>query len=271
MRLTVSVPEKHRKRKSSGHCGHYEHVSTTSPTSSYGQPEAPPRNVTLQEFPAASCSSTTNSSSLDNIMFSSMDDMRSLGLDFDLGPATSSLAESGSTDTTEEVLHRLGCNKEPFLEPVSSGVGGMVASDRLGHEPDIGSLGQSPLHIAAQKGYGKIVRLLLKHDADCNRTDSTGLTPLLHATIGGHDDVVDVLLSYGAGIQYVDDQHRSPLHLAVVNRQDHILKKLLRHCASDSAVLNAYTKDGRTPLHIAVDMGFEAAVEALLDFGANVQ
>jgi ankyrin repeat protein len=170
------------------------------------------------------------------------------------------------SETTKEILRCFEYN-ESFLEP--NGAKDLNSSNLLDH--DLGRSCQSPLQIAVQKGHGKIVRLLLEHHADCNQRDSEGLTPLIHAIIRGHDDVVDLLLSHGAGIQYLDDQHRSALHLAVVHRRERLLKKLLNHCASDIAVIDGCTKDGKTPLHIAIEMGHEVAVEMLLEYGASVE
>ena len=135
----------------------------------------------------------------------------------------------------------------------------------------LGSSWQSPLHISVTKGHTKIIRLLLKHKADCNERDSEGLTPLMLATINGYDDVVDLLLSNGAKIQLVDNQGQSALHLAVLHGRDRLLATLLQHCKDDSATINGYAENGKMPLHIAIDMGFEAAVEMLLESGANVQ
>ncbi|KAE8374111.1 ankyrin repeat-containing domain protein [Aspergillus bertholletiae] len=129
----------------------------------------------------------------------------------------------------------------------------------------------SPLQRAVQMGHSKIVRLLLDYHADYNEKDSEGRTPLINATIAGFEDVVDLLLSHGAGIEYVDHQHHSALHWAVIHRQDRLLKRLLQHCAGDRKLINECTKDGRTPLLIAIDAGCDAAVEALLESGADVQ
>ena len=128
----------------------------------------------------------------------------------------------------------------------------------------------SPLHIAAQKGHDRIARLLLQHSIDCNEKDSDGLTPLIHATIGGFEDVISSLLSHGARIGNVDGQRRSAFHWAVIYRREAVLKILLNHCAGERTLIDGYDNEGRTPLHMAVDMGFEAGVQVLLQFGANV-
>lgn len=95
-------------------------------------------------------------------------------------------------------------------------------------------------------------------------------TPLIHATIGGYEDVVSSLLAHGARIGNLDTQRRSALHWAVVHRREGLLRLLLKHCAGDRAVLDGYDDSCKTPLHTAIDTGFEAGVQMLLEFGANI-
>jgi hypothetical protein len=128
----------------------------------------------------------------------------------------------------------------------------------------------TPLHVAAQKGRGKLVDILLQHDADCNAKDSDSLTPLAHATIGGHKDVVTLLLAHGARICEVDNQRRTVLHWAVMRRRDGVLKILLEHCGRDHALMNKYDRTGKAPVHIAIETDFEEGLRLLLQFGANV-
>lgn len=132
---------------------------------------------------------------------------------------------------------------------------------------------QNSLHIAAAKGHDRIARILLRHNIDCNEKDSDSLTPLIHATIGGYGDVVRSLLSHGATIGIVDAQHRSALHWAVLQRREDVLKILLDWCASQQPAIDVelYDEAGRTPLHTAVDMGYDAGVQLLLQLGANAQ
>jgi len=128
----------------------------------------------------------------------------------------------------------------------------------------------SSLHIAAQNGNDRIVRMLLQHQSDSNERDSDGLTPLYYATVGGHEQVVTSLLERGAHISSTDNEGRTMLHLAVIHRRDSVLKALLRHRSDKQLPIDEYDDTGRTPLHVAVDIDFEAGVSLLLEHGANL-
>lgn len=84
----------------------------------------------------------------------------------------------------------------------------------------------TPLHVAAQKGRGSMVRILLQHDADCNAKDSDGMTVLAHAAMGGHKDIASLLLNHGAHVSEMDDQSRTVFHWAVERRREGLLKVL---------------------------------------------
>lgn len=129
------------------------------------------------------------------------------------------------------------------------------------------------LHIAAQKGHERIVRvLLLQGNIDANSQDSDGRTPLIHAVIENHDSVVCLLLSHGARIGVYDCDGRSALHWAVLHRRLEILKQLLEHRANHEPDLDidVYDNYSWTPLHMSVDRAFEAGILMLLQEGADI-
>lgn len=128
-----------------------------------------------------------------------------------------------------------------------------------------------PIHMAVRQSSAKIVDLLLKHGVDFNDPDDAGLSPLMHACIRGDLEIVNTLLDAGADISCSDASEQSPLHWAVLHRREALLKSLLKHCRGDGRVVNAFNQDGKTPLHISIQTGFDAAVEALLHAGANAR
>ncbi|KAJ5817313.1 hypothetical protein N7447_009546 [Penicillium robsamsonii] len=131
----------------------------------------------------------------------------------------------------------------------------------------------STLHIAAQKGNERIVRVvLLRGNMDANKQDSDGRTPLIHAIIENHDSVVRLLLSHGARIGVYDCDGRSALHWAVLHRRLGILQQLLDHRAKyeSSLDLDVYDNSGWTPLHMSVNRAFEAGILLLLQEGADI-
>jgi len=88
---------------------------------------------------------------------------------------------------------------------------------------------ESPLMLAAIRGYAAICQQLIERDADVNKT---GWTPLHYAATGGHDDIIQLLL----------DNH---------------------------AYVDAASPNGSTPLMMAAMYGSSSAVRLLLEAGAD--
>jgi hypothetical protein len=127
----------------------------------------------------------------------------------------------------------------------------------------------SALQIAVQRGHLRIVRILLQHGVDCNQKDEEGLTPLIHSIISDHEDVLSSLIQSGVRISEKDHQQRNAIHWAVSQRRKALLDILLKHCSCEQTLIESHDLNGKTPLHTAVDIGFEAGVRILMNSGAN--
>jgi uncharacterized protein len=88
---------------------------------------------------------------------------------------------------------------------------------------------ESPLMMAALKGYEPLVKKLIARDADVNKT---GWTPLHYAATSGHLAIMELLLE-------------------------------------NHAYIDAESPNGTTPLMMAAHYGTPAAVKLLLDAGAD--
>jgi hypothetical protein len=125
------------------------------------------------------------------------------------------------------------------------------------------------LHIAVQRGHLRIVRVLLQHGVNCNQKDGEGLTPLIHSIVSNHEDLLSLLIQHGARISETDNHSRNAVHWAVSQRREALLKVLLEHCSGDQTVMERHDLSGKTPLHVAVDIGFEAGVRILMEYSAH--
>lgn len=89
---------------------------------------------------------------------------------------------------------------------------------------------KTPLELAAESGYGKVVRLLLgANKVDVNTQDPiSGKKPLCLAAENGHEDVLELLLVVGeADMGLWDAEGMTALTLARKNGHDSIVNKLM--------------------------------------------
>ena len=140
------------------------------------------------------------------------------------------------------------------LDPYGENTNGIFHVRRNGY-------GETPLTVAAQKGYLDIVKELIAAKADVNKAQDNGLTPLIFATLNGHLEIVKALIAADA-----DVNNRNPLWNAVNKGHLEIVKELI----AAKADVNSADDEGYTPLIVAASKGHLDMVKALIAAGADV-
>jgi len=131
---------------------------------------------------------------------------------------------------------------------------------------EIDSLGETPLHVAAMRGYRGIASLLLENGANLNAGDVRGLTPVHMAAWRGNRDMVDLLLNHGADMNARDKDGLTPMHTAALDGRKEIVALLI----GKGADVNVKSNKSLTPLHVAALSGNRETVALLIDKGADV-
>ena len=125
----------------------------------------------------------------------------------------------------------------------------------------------TPLIDAVTMRQLKVATFLLDHQANIELRDANGFTPLLLAAKRGYGDMIDLLLSRGADINAgVQSSGQTVLHLTTLQGSKSLTEQLLAR----GAKVNAPDASGKTPLYVAAKMGFKAMAELLLAHGADV-
>lgn len=123
-------------------------------------------------------------------------------------------------------------------------------------------------HVAASRGAGDVVRLLLLHGVSKRLELAAPLEPTaLHlAALLDHDHVVRMILDQTINVDPKDHYGATPLHYAASRGYLNVVNELLEHGAN----INNRDNSVKTPLHLAASAGFFLVVEDLLDYGADL-
>ncbi|WP_395462785.1 ankyrin repeat domain-containing protein [Wolbachia endosymbiont of Cantharis cryptica] len=117
-----------------------------------------------------------------------------------------------------------------------------------------------------EKGYTKILELLLNRGVSVNLRQYNDDTLLHLATRRGHTEVVALLLERGADINAEDALGLLPIHNAIFRKHIEIVRLLLKHRADP----NSIGRFGDTPLHYAAEFGNAELAKFLLIKGVNI-
>lgn len=128
--------------------------------------------------------------------------------------------------------------------------------------------GWTALAMVAGRGFVAGTRLLLKHDAECNIQDNTGRTALHTAIASNHAEIATLILDRRRKILLGDREDRTLLMVAVMEQDVVAMDWILGH-EDESAQINARDNQGSTALMLAVEHGFIAGVQRLIDAAAD--
>ncbi|KAB8214174.1 ankyrin repeat-containing domain protein [Aspergillus novoparasiticus] len=151
-----------------------------------------------------------------------------------------------------------------------------------------------PLELAAHEGHAEVVKLLLRHGVDPNKSSALALATgmgkleaarvlleaganierictrnqmdaLFNAVDRGNATVVSLLIEYGANLERRDNDGMTPLAYAAFFRRPEAAEVLLNHGANVNAL-----SQGLTALSWAIDEGKVPMVKLLLENGADL-
>jgi ankyrin repeat protein len=100
----------------------------------------------------------------------------------------------------------------------------------------------------------------------CNQAYKSGYSQeLLESVSKGELSKVKDFVNKGADINIKNKDGKTPLHIAVENNYEDIIKFLLENKAD----VNVKDNEGNTPLHIAIKKGNYFVIKELIKFGAD--
>ncbi|XP_050505286.1 serine/threonine-protein phosphatase 6 regulatory ankyrin repeat subunit B-like [Diabrotica virgifera virgifera] len=122
-----------------------------------------------------------------------------------------------------------------------------------------------PIHMAAKKGYLKIVKYFLENGIHVDIINKKSKkTPLHMAARGGYIKIVDYLLLNKANVRLKDCQKRSSIHYGVIGGDAEIVHGLMEQGVD----INAKDRFKLTPLHLACRSWYLDIAQLLLKNGA---
>ncbi|XP_057329099.1 putative ankyrin repeat protein RF_0381 [Microplitis mediator] len=128
-----------------------------------------------------------------------------------------------------------------------------------------------PLQIAVERSKEAMVELLLKGNADLNRSTHISGTPLIHHAIGvGNLPIIKLLLAYGADVNDTSGSYFSqvsPLHFAVQCHNAAAVELILNDSMVD---INRVALSKLSALHSAVSEEDDNIIRQLLNAGIDI-
>ena len=142
-------------------------------------------------------------------------------------------------------------------------IGELGADPNLPNDND----NQTPMYIAASKGFNEIIKILLKYKVDLSISRSCGASPLMIASQSGYLETCRLLLLYGAKVNYKMENGETPLILAVAFNHSEIVEEMIEHYIADP---NLPGSSGRTPMYMAASKDYYKIIKILIKYGADL-
>ncbi|KAK2844540.1 hypothetical protein Q5P01_011199 [Channa striata] len=135
--------------------------------------------------------------------------------------------------------------------------------------------GMTPLHLATRHPSPKALALLLKHigPGEVDTQDKNKQTALHWSAFYNRPEHVRLLIKHDSNIGIPDSEGKIPLHWAAHSQEPSATQtvRCILEAAPTESLLNWQDYEGRTPLHFAVADGNQAVVEVLTSYeGCNV-
>jgi ankyrin repeat protein len=123
-------------------------------------------------------------------------------------------------------------------------------------------------HVAAEHGHKPVIEVLIGKDKNrlnnINQKAIDGSTPLYLATSNNHIKIIKLLIKANADANQCKDGGLIALHVAAFNGEENIFKALVI-----KSNINAQTVSGRTAAHIAAEEGHASVISILIQAEAD--
>ncbi|MGL4388785.1 MAG: ankyrin repeat domain-containing protein [Brevinema sp.] len=121
---------------------------------------------------------------------------------------------------------------------------------------------ETALHLACKYNYIELVKLLLDKGANFHRQDKYGRTPLHICAMHNSLKIAQLLIDKGAGVGILNNAGETPLHKSA--EKDFVEVSDL-FISTKKILVNAPSKNGKTPLHLSIGMNCLNTTKLLLD------
>ena len=130
--------------------------------------------------------------------------------------------------------------------------------------------GSTPLHMAAEKGYSKVCKLIIEDLEDINPGDNHGFTPLHLAAKNGNLNVCEIILKRLQDKNPPTPNGVTPLHMAAAVGHFNVCKLICKN-VSKVDVVGFINNVGWTPIKLALFRKNWSVVWLLVCFQSALQ